>query len=398
MIKEPKWVWQRSEWPKFVYDDTLLAPALAEAYWIHGMLEGKLQAIELKSSKQIALDAFIDEVASTAAIEGEQFQRELVHSAIEHNLGLTSFRTANRSVDGLVDVIDDAITHADQPLDVDRLCRWQSALFPGEVSHIPKFVVGRFRESHSSMQIVSSMHGHKVIHYEAPPSSEVPHEVKRFLKWFEDTRPAKMQPQGLHVDGFARAAVAHLWFECIHPFEDGNGRIGRAIVSMALAQFLREPTKLYSLSRQLLTTRSEYYDALNSAQRGDMEVSTWVRWFIGQSTQACAIAIKSTDREIEKCRFWERAQNCTLNERQKRVLQLLLDAGSCTHPDGLNAEKYMNLTGASKTTATRDLSALVNSGQLCTRGEGKALRYYLELYVRTRIAPCRTAPSTATLR
>lgn len=381
MIKNPKWIWQRSEWPRFAYNSTLVAPALAEVHWMHGMLEGKSQAIGFESFQQITLDAFIDEVVSTAAIEGERFSRELVHSSVARKLGLTSDRTISRSVDGLVDVIDDAITHSDQPLDADRLCRWQSALFPGEVSHIPKFGVGRFREGHEHMRIVSNMHGREVIHYEAPPSSEVPQEMECFLKWFNDTKPAETQSQGLYVDGFARAAIAHLWFECIHPFEDGNGRVGRAIVSMALAQCLRESTRLYSLSCQLFMVRSEYYDALNSAQRGDMEVSDWVKWFIGQSTKACAIAIKSTDRAIEKRRFWERAQDCALNERQKRVLRLLLDAGSCADPDGLNAENYMCLTGASKATATRDLSALVNSGQLFTRGAGKARRYHLVLRV-----------------
>lgn len=379
MIKNPKWIWQRSEWPIFAYNSTLVAPALAEAHWMHGMLEGKAQAIGLECFQQITLDAFVDEVISTAAIEGERFPRELVRSSMMCKLGRTSDRTVSRSVDGLVDVTFDAMTHSDQPLDADRLCRWQSALFPGEVSHTPKFVVGRFRDGHERMRIVSNMHGREVIHYQAPPSGDVFREMTRFLKWFNDTKPAQTQGQGLYVDGFARAAIAHLWFECIHPFEDGNGRVGRAIVSMALAQFLRGATGLYSLSCQLFTARSEYYDALNSVQCGEMEVSEWVKWFIGQSTKACAIAIKSIDQAIEKRRFWERVQNCALNERQKRVLHLLLDAEICADPDGLNAEKYMHLTGASKATATRDLSALVNSGQLFTCGAGKALRYHLVL-------------------
>lgn len=159
MIKNPKWIWQRSEWPRFSYNSTLVAPALAEVDWMHGMLEGKSQAIAFENFQQITLDAFIDEVISTAAIEGGRFPRELVHSSVARKLGLTSGRTVNRSVDGLVDVIDDAITHADQPLDADRLCRWQSALFPGEVSHTPKCVVGRFRGGHGRMRIVSGKHG-----------------------------------------------------------------------------------------------------------------------------------------------------------------------------------------------------------------------------------------------
>ncbi|MBD7959538.1 Fic family protein [Comamonas avium] len=391
MIKDQKWVWQLSEWPKFVYDGKLLAPALAEAHWMHGMLAGKSQTIGFEGVQQIALDALVDEVIYTAAIEGVRFPRELVHSSVVRKHEFSSSRTDSRNVDGLVDVIDDAIAHADQPLDADRLCRWQSALFPGEVSHTLKCVVGHFRDGHGHMRIVSGSHGQEVVHYEAPPSSDVPKEMARFLQWFDDTKPTQKQPQDLYYDGFARAAIAHLWFECIHPFEDGNGRVGRAIVSMALAQSLRETTGLYSLSCQLFTARNEYYEALNSAQRGEMKVSDWVKWFIGQSTKACAIATKNIDQIIEKRRFWEKVQDSALNERQKRVLHLLLDTGSRTAPDGLNAEKYMALTGVSKATATRDLSALVNVGQLCTHGVGRALRYYLELNFREagpHPAPC----------
>lgn len=379
MIKNPKWIWQRSEWPNFVYDSRALAPALAEAHWMHGILEGKSQVIGLEGFQQITLDAFIDEVISTASIEGERFPRELVHSSVTSQEERASRRTNSRNVDGLVDVINDAVSHANQPLNIDRLCRWQSALFPGDISHTPNSAVGRFREGQGHMRIVSDKHGEEIAHYEAPPSSEVSKEMTRFLKWFEDTKPAQTKLQSSYVDGFARAAIAHLWFECIHPFEDGNGRIGRAIVSMALTQSLRETAKLYSLSYQLFTATREYYDALNSAQRGNMDVSDWVKWFIDQSTKACAIAIKNIDQVIDKHRFWERVQGGAINERQKRMLHLLLNSG---HHEGLNAEKYMALTGISKATATRDLSALVNSGQLFTIGAGKALRYHLTLHAR----------------
>ena len=155
MIKDQKWVWQLSEWPKFVYDGKLLAPALAEAHWMHGMLAGKSQTIGFEGVQQIALDALVDEVIYTAAIEGVRFPRELVHSSVVRKHEFSSRRTDSRNVDGLVDVIDDAIAHADQPLDADRLCRWQSALFPGEVSSTQKCVVGRFRDGHGRMRIVS---------------------------------------------------------------------------------------------------------------------------------------------------------------------------------------------------------------------------------------------------
>lgn len=378
MIKNSRWIWQRTEWPVFIYDHSLAAPELAEAHHIHGVLEGKSQVIAREEFEQIALEALSDEVLSTAAIECERFSIEVVHASVMRKTGLVLGGAGNRCVDGLVDVVTDAMTLPDHPLDADRLCRWQSALFPGEVSRSHQIAVGKFRDAQGPMQIVSGMPGHEVIHYKAPPSSSVRQEMTRFLEWFNATSPAKAcAPPAAYIDGFARAAIAHLWFESIHPFEDGNGRLGRAIVSMAMAQYLREPFKLCSLSSQLLTAHGDYYEALNSAQCGEMDVSDWVKWFTGQSSKACAVAITRVDKVIAMCHFWEKAGASCLRERQKAVLQHVLDAWNSGSTDGMNAEKYMNLTGVSKATATRDLSAMVSSGQLRTLGRGKALRYFV---------------------
>ena len=188
-------------------------------------------------------------------------------------LGLAHAGQRDRHVDGLVEVIDDATAASEKPLDDNRLHRWQSALFPGSTSGIRRIAVGRYRDHADPMQIVSGMPGREVVHFEAPPSARVPSEMKRFLTWFARTTPAPGRPAG--IDGLARAAIAHLWFESIHPFEDGNGRIGRAIVDMAIAQDHSKPGRLYSLSQQLLESRSGYYDALNRAQRGDVDVPGW---------------------------------------------------------------------------------------------------------------------------
>ena len=225
------------------------------------------------------------------------------------------------------------------------------------------------------MQIVSGMPGREVVHYEAPPSKNVPVQMARFLAWFAETSPLN----GKVFDGLARAAISHLWFESIHPFEDGNGRIGRAIVDMAMAQHFRAPVRLYSLSRQLLTSRSEYYDVLNQAQRGDVDVTAWVRWFARQCTAAFDTANKVIDQAIEKRRFWDRNAAYELHERQRKVLQRLLDDGDGGFLGGLNVEKYMKMTGVSKATATRDLTEMVAGGQLWSHGAGKAVRYYVNV-------------------
>lgn len=378
MSKNSRWIWQRSKWPAFIYDHSLAVPALAEAHHIYGVLEGKSQVIAREDFESIALDAFSDEVFSTAAIEGERFSIEAVHASVMHKKRLVLGGPVNRCVDGLVDVVTDAVVQVDLPLDADRLCRWQSALFPGEASRSHQIAVGKFREARESMQIVSGIPGHEVIHYEAPPSSRVSQEMKRFLEWFNATSPVKAcAQQGSYIDGFARAAIAHLWFESIHPFEDGNGRIGRAIVSMAMTQHLREPFKLCSFSSELLTAQGDYYEALNSAQCGEMDISDWVRWFTSQSSKACAAAIMRVDKVIALRHFWEKTETSGLRERQKTVLRYALEARDTERIDALNAEKYMSLTGVSKATATRDLSAMVGSGQLRTLGRGKSLRYFV---------------------
>lgn len=349
---------------------------------MHGIVEGKAMAIGLGSTSQVALDALSDEVVATAAIEGERLSLDVVRSSVMRRLGLATSGPTDRHVDGLVGVITDATTAFDLPLDKDRLYRWQSALFPGGTSGIHRIAVGRYRDHDDPMQIVSGPPGREVVHYEAPPSKDVPAQMTRFLAWFAVSSPAQASPLASDsklIDGFARAAIAHLWFESIHPFEDGNGRIGRAIVDMAMAQHLRQPVRFYSLSRQLLTSRSAYYDALNQAQRGDADVTSWVRWFARQCTAACHAASQVIDQAIEKRRFWEKYEGRGIHERQRKVLQRLLDDGDGGFLGGLNAEKYMKMTGVSKATATRDLSEMVTSGQLWTHGVGKAVRYYINV-------------------
>lgn len=381
MGKQTSWIWQQADWPDLRYNAEQAAPDLAEAYRMHGVVEGKATAIGLGSTSQVALEAMSQEVLATAAIEGEKLSLDAVRSSVMRRLGLDATGPNDRHVDGLVEVISDATATHDQPLDGDRLCRWQSALFSGGTVGIRRIAVGRYRDHADPMQIVSGPPGREVVHYEAPASKDVPEQMRHFLAWFEATGPAQAAglPGAKPIDGIARAAMAHLWFESIHPFEDGNGRIGRAIVDMAMTQQLRQPVRFYSLSRQLQQERTAYYDALNQAQRGGMDVTAWVQWFARQCTAAFQAASQVIDQAIEKKRYWERHEGRGLNPRKRKVLQRLLDDGDGGFLGGLNAEKYMKMTGVSKATATRDLSDMVAQGQLWSHGVGKALRYYVNV-------------------
>lgn len=371
------YVWQQAGWPGLTLDYQRAGPALSAARRMQGVVEGKAQALGIERDGQIARTVMEEEVIATAAIEGERLDPAAVRSSVMRRLGLASTGPQDRSVDGLVDVINDATRRFGAALDEDRLCRWQSALFPGGTSGIRRIAVGRYRDHEDPMQIVSGSPDKEVVHYEAPPSRRVAEEMTRFLNWFARTTPVPgHRPE---IDGLARAAIAHLWFESIHPFEDGNGRIGRAIVDMAIAQDQRATVRLYSLSRQLLESRKGYYDALNAAQRGTGDATDWVVWFAQQYSLACERSSLVIDRAIEKARFWADHAAVDLNERQRKVLQRLLDDGDGGFLGGLNAEKYTKITGTSKPSATRDLADLVRAGLLWTTGQGKAMRYYVNV-------------------
>lgn len=375
--KARPWNWLRADWPGFVYDEAAVSADLARAYRLHGVMEGKAAAIGFTATSDVALDSMADEVLTTAAIEGERLSLDAVRSSVMRRMGLQAQGPIDRAVDGLVAVIHDATTGPGTPLDDDRLCRWQSALFPGGTSGLHRIAVGRYRDHKDSMQIISGLPGREVVHYEAPPSADVPRHMAHFIGWFNDTAPGGASKAPL--DGLARAAIAHLWFESIHPFEDGNGRIGRALVDMAVAQHLSTPVRLFSLSRQLLARRTEYYDQLNLCQRGGMDVTAWVQWFVQQCAAAYAAAGATMDPALVKRRFAEHHGIAGMPERQRKVLQRLLNDGDGGFLGGLNAEKYMKMTGASKATATRDLAEMVKRGQLWTTGAGKALRYHVNV-------------------
>ena len=378
-----------------MWDAAALAPALEQARLEQGRLLGLLGAIGLEQANVVQRELWVQEALATAAIEGEQLNLESLRSSVAHRLALAEAPGPDRHAEGLVQVMQDALANHSAALDVDRLCRWQSALFPGGTSGIARIAVGRLRDHPDAMQIVSGALGREVVHYEAPPSAQVPAEMEQFLAWFESTRPGGTVAAAPPVNGIARVALVHLWFESIHPFEDGNGRLGRALADMALAQDMHAHdaeaspalVRVYGLAHQMLKTRADYYNALNYAQRlrgvapeaQSIDATPWVQWFVQTFTRAC-IASQAVVRDAtDKAQFRLRAAQVQTNERQRKVLERLLEAGHVGSGrgflGGMTTDKYAKITGTSKATATRDLVDLADKGLLGIEGVGKGTRY-----------------------
>ncbi len=397
----PRYIWQHSAWPQLTFDAAALAPALDQARLEQGRLLGLLGAIGLEQAKAVQRELWVQEALATSAIEGEQLNLESLRSSVAHRLSLADAPGTDRLAEGLVQVMQDALANHGTVLDMDRLCRWQSALFPGGTSGIMRIAVGRVRDHADAMQIVSGALGHEVVHYEAPPSAQVSAHMEQFLAWFESTRPTAAASAGAAVNGIARAALVHLWFESIHPFEDGNGRLGRALADMALAQDMHahdpqaDPAlvRVYGMARQMLKTRAAYYDELNAAQRlrgmaseseaATLDATPWVQWFVQAFTRACIASQAVVLDATEKAQFRLRAAQCQTNPRQNKVLERLLEAGHVCSGGGflggMTSEKYARITGASKATATRDLADLLAKGLLRVEGVGKATRYAVNI-------------------
>ena len=392
-LTQPSTIWQRPAWPALVFDAAALAPNLDLARLAQGKLLGLLDAIGLGQSQEVWRELWVQEALATAAIEGQQLNLESVRSSVAHRLGLADAPGHDRDVEGLVLVMQDAVDNCQTTLDIDRLCRWQSALFPGGTSGITRIVVGRLRDHADAMQIFSGPIGREVVYYTAPPSSQVASEMDKFLAWFEKTRPCVGTSPRLH--GIARAAVAHLWFESIHPFEDGNGRLGRAVVDMALAQDMQAQNlsaalaqmRVFGMARQMQKTRAAYYDALNLAQRkpelladgSGINITAWVQWFVQAFIQGCDTSSVVVRQAVDKAAFRLQAARINLNIRQHKVINRLLEAGNTElgggFLGGMTTDKYAKITGASKATATRDLTDLLAKGLLQVQGVGKATRY-----------------------
>jgi Fic family protein len=322
------------------------------------------------SDLRAQLEVLTSDGVATSAIEGERLDPNAVRSSLARRLGLPTagLPAPPRSVEGLVDVLIDATKKLDKPLTIRMLGDWQASLFPTGRSGLTKIRVGQLRGT-APMQIVSGPIGKQRVHYEAPPRSRLDRELKRFVEWF-NTPPAD-------VDSLLRAGVAHAWFELIHPFEDGNGRVGRALLDRALAQDEDRSVRLYSLSARFMVVRNEYYDALQALSRGTLDATDLLRWFLDQIVAACADSAHTVERVLAKARFWMRHGQSRLNVRQQKALNALLDAGPRGFAGGMTNKKYAHLNRVSPATAQRDLAELAARGVLRAQGGGRSVRYEL---------------------
>ena len=365
------YIWVAPGWPALTFRQDALTGPLSRARLAQGTLSGLAQAIGLQSHPEILHDIWVGEAMATAGIEGEILNLDAVRSSVMRKIGIAGHAASPRHVDGLVNVMDDAARNFNGKLTHARLCIWQAALFPSGRSGLSRIEVGKYRTDPDPMRIVSGPPGREKVHYIAPPSARVRAEMTHLIAWFRDSAPGGK----IGIDGVSRAGIAHLWFESIHPFQDGNGRVGRALCDLALAQDANSPSRLYSLSRQLHENRSQYYDQLNAAQRGGLDVTDWVVWFAAQFEEACRKSAVIIRAAVDKGHFWRAAPE--MNERQRKAVQKLLDAWPKEFAGGMSADKYCNITGASKATATRDLADLAEKGVLKIAGRGRATRYAL---------------------
>lgn len=364
------WIWQRAEWPEFRWDSGRLAQPLAAARRAQGEVMGMARLLDPDSDLHAQLEVLTSEGVATSAIEGERFDANALRSSLARRLGLPAagLPSAPRSVEGLVDVLLEATQDLRKPLRFKALANWQAALFPTGRSGLRKIRVGELRGT-SSMQIVSDPIGRQRVHYEAPPHRSLPSELKRFLAWFNSP------PAGL--DGLLRAGLAHAWFELLHPFEDGNGRVGRALLDRALAQDENRSPRLYSLSAQFMALRGEYYAALENISRGSLDATEWLRWFLAQVVVACQASAQTVEGVLQKARFWMRHGQSGLNKRQHKALNALLDAGPGGFVGGMTNKKYAHLNHVSPATAQRDLAELAERRILRAIGAGRSVRYEL---------------------
>ena len=361
------YLWQDPQWPNLHWDDTVVTKPLARVSREQGRLLGKMEGIGFDLRAEAHLRSLTDDVINSSAIEGETLEREQVRSSIARRLGMdvAGLVPADRNVEGVVEMMMDATSNYAKPLTAERLFDWHAALFPTGRSGMRAIKVGAWREdTEGPMQVVSGPMGREKVHYEAPPAARIAEEVDVFLRWF--AKPGDTPP-------LLAAGLAHLWFVTIHPFDDGNGRIARAIADMALARSEGIAQRFYSMSSQIRHERNEYYTMLERIQKGDTDVTRWQEWFLECLMRAIEHAHTTPGTVLTKARFWERFAQQPLNERQTKVLNRLLDG----FEGKLTSSKWAKLTNSSQDTANRDIADLVERGALRKEGGGRSTSYSL---------------------
>ncbi|HQS67850.1 MAG TPA: DUF4172 domain-containing protein [Sulfuricurvum sp.] len=369
-----RWIWEQESYPHFTYDLNRLEYLMQEVSLEQGYLIAMTQTMDSDNIVQRQLEALMSEAISTAAIEGEILNRDSVKASISRKLGLIGIDSSKRdeTTDYLIEILIDANTNYDQDLTLERLFGWHNALFPRGYSGLSKINVATFR-SEDPMEVIGGAAGKEKTYYVAPPRSILEHEMDLYLQWFNSTPP-----------GLIKACIAHLWFVIIHPFDDGNGRIGRAITDLVLSKIERSSiSRLYSMSSAINNDRSGYYKALEKTtgyvhkEKNHLDITQWCEWFLATLHTALIDTKKKLKYIVQKTMFWDKFRNYELNPRQTKVLNKILDMGVENFQGALSKKKYMIIADATSTTASRDITQLIQIG--CIRQvdgtNGRNIRY-----------------------
>ena len=343
------YIYEQSDWPQFKWNAEKLLNLLTEVRNIQGHVVGKMGALGFDLKNQANLEILTQDVLKSTEIEGELLNPDQVRSSVARRLGLdiSGLVHSDRNVDGVVEMMIDATENFDKPLNKDRLFAWHNALFPAAYSGMYKVLVGQWRDdSTGPMQVVSGPMGKEKIHYQAPPASALEAEMERFIEWINHRQD---------IDLVMKAAISHLWFVTLHPFEDGNGRIARAITDMNLAESDNQSYRFYSMSSQIRNERKQYYELLEKTQKGNLDITDWLEWFLNCLLHALKSSETILERVIFKHNFWMSNSSSIKNERQRKLLNKLLDGF-----DGkLTSSKWAKIGKCSQDTAARDIQDLI---------------------------------------
>ena len=362
------YIHENSDWPAFLWNEGKIAAQLAAVRHRQGRLLGRMEGVGFDLRDEALLRTLTQDVVKSSEIEGEILDTDQVRSSIARRLGIDAgaLTPADREVEGVVEMMLDATRNFEEPLSAERLFDWHAALFPTGRSGMTRIIVGAWRDDRSGpMQVVSGPLGRERVHFEAPAADRVDGEVADFLDWFN---------RGSGIDPVLKAAITHLWFVTIHPFEDGNGRIARAIADMALARSEGSSQRFYSMSAQIRHERSDYYEQLEDAQKGDLDITPWLDWFLGCLDRALDGTEAVLASVFLKARFWDRYAQAPFNPRQRDMLNRLLDG----FEGKLTSSKWAKIEKCSPDTALRDINELIDQGVLRKEpGGGRSTSYSL---------------------
>ncbi|GAA6132206.1 Fic family protein [Halopseudomonas sabulinigri] len=364
------WIWQQADWPRFVWQTERLAPLLRACTQAQGRLLGMAGAVEADEEARTSLDALLQNIITSSAIEGETLNVQSVRSSLARRLGLAPEGKVSARSEGLADLMLDATTNLAQPLSAERLFAWHACLFPSQGASLSRPIHVAALRGDDPMQVVSGRLDNPKVHFEAPPREGLELALDAFLTWFDASRRDDT------LDPLLRAGIAHFWFVTLHPFDDGNGRLTRAITDLALAQAEPQAIRLHAMSASILANRAGYYRILEASQRGGLDITDWLEWFLTTLLHSLQEALARIERLLAKARYWQKRRTLALSVEQKKVLNRLLDGGERGFEQGISAAQYQAVAKVSKATATRHLADLLDKG--CIErlpGGGRSTRY-----------------------